>query len=111
MNDPSVDPGHGGSRAERVDDGLFRGFGGGLEERGHCVVRDHGEGDGTVQPPSSSDRTRDDVPMPPLNWWQIMPVPPPTQPSATGPPVAASRAANTCSGRTCIPLMSERKPS
>ena len=30
--------------------------------------------------------TRDAVPMPPLNWCTIMPVPPPTLPSATAPP-------------------------
>ena len=29
--------------------------------------------------------------MPPLNSWQIMPVPPPTLPSATGPPAALQR--------------------
>ena len=40
---------------------------------------------------------RDAVPMPPLNSWQIMPVPPPTLPSATGPEAAASSAANACS--------------
>ena len=34
--------------------------------------------------------------MPPLNSWQIMPVPPPTLPSATGPPCAASSAAKAC---------------
>ena len=28
--------------------------------------------------------------MPPLNSWQTMPVPPPTLPSATGPPRAPS---------------------
>ena len=33
-------------------------------------------------------RRRDAVPVPPLNSWQIMPVPPPTPPSATGPPDA-----------------------
>ncbi len=32
--------------------------------------------------------------MPPLKPWQIMPVPPPTLPSATGPEAAASSAAN-----------------
>ena len=41
-----------------------------------------------VQPPSASGRTRDAVPIPPLNSWQIIPVPPPTLPSATGPAAA-----------------------
>ena len=49
--------------------------------------------------------------MPPLNSWRIMPVPPPTQPSSTGPDAAESSAAHKCSGRTCIPLMSESQPS
>ena len=61
----------------------------------------------TVQPSST---VREDVPMPPLKPWQIMPVPPPTHPSA-GVTVAASNAARTCSGRTWKPLMSLRKPS
>ena len=38
--------------------------------------------------------------MPPLKLWQIIPVPPPTLPSATGPPRAPSRAASVCSGVT-----------
>ena len=33
--------------------------------------------------------TRELVPVPPLNPWQIMPVPPPTLPSATAPPLRA----------------------
>ena len=37
--------------------------------------------------------TRDAVPIPPLNSWQTIPVPPPTSPSATGPPVAEASAA------------------
>ena len=49
--------------------------------------------------------------MPPLNSWQIMPVPPPTLPSATGPGTAASSAARACSGPTCMPLMSLSEPS
>ena len=53
--------------------------------------------------------TRDAVPIPPLNSWQIIPVPPPTLPSATGPPVAASSAVSRCSGRTWKPLMSLRR--
>ena len=32
--------------------------------------------------------TRDDVPIPPLKPWQIIPVPPPTSPSSTAPPLA-----------------------
>ena len=31
--------------------------------------------------------------MPPLNSWQTIPVPPPTLPSATGPPLAVSSGA------------------
>ena len=42
-------------------------------------------------------RTRDAVPMPPLKPWQSIPVPPPTLPSATGPPRAPSSALMTCS--------------
>ena len=62
----------------------------------------------SVQPSST---TRDDVPIPPLKPWQTMPVPPPTEPSSTGPSRAAASAAATCSGRTWKPLMSLRKPS
>ena len=62
----------------------------------------------TVQPPST---TRDAVPMPPLKPWQIMPVPPPTSPSATGPPRARACASRTCSAVTCRPSMSLRTPS
>src|SRR5215212_1218669 len=49
--------------------------------------------------------------MPPLKLWQIMPVPPPTAPSSTAVSLAASIAAKTCSGRTCIPSMSFSRPS
>ena len=38
----------------------------------------------TVKPPWSASMTRDAVPIPPLNSWQTIPVPPPTPPSATG---------------------------
>ena len=55
--------------------------------------------------------TRDAVPMPPLNSWQIMPVPPPTAPSATGPPDAEARAWRTWSAVTWKPLMSLSTPS
>ncbi len=49
--------------------------------------------------------------MPPLKPWQTIPVPPPTLPSATGPPRAASRAAIACSALTWKPLMSLSTPS
>jgi hypothetical protein len=61
----------------------------------------------TVQPST----IRDAVPIPPLKPWHCMPVPLPTPPSATRPAAADSSAALTCSGRTCIPLMSFRSPS
>ena len=44
--------------------------------------------------------------MPPLNSWQLIPVPPPTLPSATGPDRALSSASKTCFGLTCKPFMS-----
>ena len=50
----------------------------------------------TVNPPCSASTTREAVPMPPLNPWQIIPVPPPTLPSATGPSEAESSARWTC---------------
>ncbi|MNF85292.1 hypothetical protein D3C84_676800 [compost metagenome] len=65
----------------------------------------------TVQPPCSAARQREAVPMPPLNSWQIMPLPPPTAPSATGPSTAVSRASATCSRWTWKPLMSLSRPS
>ena len=37
-----------------------------------------------MKPPDGSSTTRDAVPIPPLNSWQTIPVPPPTPPSATG---------------------------
>src|SRR5688572_32289912 len=49
--------------------------------------------------------------MPPLKPWQIMPVPPPTEPSCGSAALALSSAANTCSGFTCMPLMSFSDPS
>ena len=49
--------------------------------------------------------------MPPLKLWQIIPVPPPTLPSATGPPRAPSSAAIACSAFTWKPLMSLSTPS
>ena len=55
--------------------------------------------------------TREAVPVPPLNSWQIDPVPPPTFPSATGPPRAASSAACRCSGRTWNPFWSLSRSS
>ena len=51
------------------------------------------------------------MPIPPLKSWQIMPVPPPTEPSATGPPAAAAYAAFVCSAVTWKPLTSLRVPS
>jgi D-aminopeptidase len=41
-----------------------------------------------------------EVPIPHLNLWQTMPVPPPTLPSATGPPRALSSARSTWPART-----------
>ena len=49
--------------------------------------------------------------MPPLNSWQIIPVPPPTLPSATAPPAAAPIAASTWNGFTWNPFMSLSAPS
>ena len=51
------------------------------------------------------------MPIPPLKPWQIIPVPLPTLPSATGPAAAVASAWSTCSGLTCRPLMSLRIPS
>jgi hypothetical protein len=65
----------------------------------------------TVNASGPSSTTRDEVPIPPLNPWQIIPVPPPTFPWSTGPAEADSRADATCSGRTCCPLMSFNTPS
>ena len=48
-----------------------------------AVVGLHEHADG------ESPARRDAVPMPPLKSWQTIPVPPPTEPSATGPPAAA----------------------
>src|SRR5580765_406178 len=49
--------------------------------------------------------------MPPLNSLQIIPVPPPTLPSSTGPACAESSAWNACSGFTWNPLISFSQPS
>ena len=43
---------------------------------------------------------RDEVPIPPLKPWQIIPVPLPTAPSRTAPSRAPANASCTCSGRT-----------
>ena len=51
----------------------------------------------TVQPPGI---VRDDVPTPPLKSMHCVPVPAPTQPSATSPGAAASSAANTSSSES-----------
>ena len=53
-----------------------------------------------MYPPASAGSTREAVPIPHLNWWQTIPVPPPTFPSATGPERAESSAAKTWSSRT-----------
>ena len=50
----------------------------------------------TVYPPSRSVSFRLAVPIPPLKPRQIIPVPPPTFPSATGPGFALSRARKVC---------------
>src|SRR5262249_42581457 len=54
---------------------------------------------------------REDVPMPPLNPWQRIPVPPPTLPSATGPAPAPAIASSTCSALTWNASMSLSQPS
>jgi hypothetical protein len=50
----------------------------------------------TMYPPAGSGSFRLAVPMPPLKPRQIIPVPPPTLPSGTGPGAALSRARKTC---------------
>ena len=64
----------------------------------------------TVYSVAPNATCRDDVPVPPLNPWQTIPVPPPTFPSATG-PAARPSAATTCSARTCCPSTSLSSPS
>src|SRR5258708_18144546 len=64
-----------------------------------------------VYPPRSALSRRDAVPIPPLNWLQIFPVPPRPLPSATGPPRALSSAWNACCLVTWKPLMSFSAPS
>ena len=54
----------------------------------------------TVYPPSASGSTRELVPMPPFQPNADVPVPPPTDPSSTGPPVASYKAWRTCSNWT-----------
>jgi len=56
-------------------------------------------------------KRREDVPMPPLKPLQIMPVPPPTAPSGTGPDAAVSMAWKASSLVTWKPLMSLSQPS
>jgi hypothetical protein len=46
----------------------------------------------TVNPPSAAGKAREAVPIPPLNSKHLMPVPPPTLPSATDPDRADSSA-------------------
>ena len=55
--------------------------------------------------------TRDAVPMPPLNSWQIMPVPPPTSPSATGAARRAVERREGVRGRDVKASMSLSQPS
>ena len=55
-----------------------------------AVVRLDEHADGEAAVPAST--TREAVPIPPLNSWQIIPVPPPTPPSSTGPPLARASA-------------------
>ena len=59
-------------------------------------------------PPKRSGRRLDAVPMPPFQPKATVPVPAPTEPSATGPPVADRMAATTCSRRTGRERMSLR---
>ena len=54
---------------------------------------------------------REAVPVPPLNSWQIMPVPPPTLPSATGPALAPSSAASARSAVIGKLALSDSQPS
>ncbi len=51
----------------------------------------------TSTPTVNPSTTREDVPMPPLKSKHCIPTPAPTEPSATGPGRAPSRAAATCS--------------
>src|SRR2546426_1901140 len=65
----------------------------------------------TVYPPSLGVRRREDVPMPPLKPNATVPVPAPTEPSSTDPPLAFLMAANASSRVMCRPRMSFRYPS
>src|SRR5438876_8300837 len=65
----------------------------------------------TVYPPSLGGRRREEVPMPPLKPNATVPVPAPTEPSSTGPPLAFLMAANTSSRVMCRPRISFRYPS
>ena len=64
-----------------------------------------------MNPPAAGGTTRLAVPIPPFQPKQVVPAPAPIAPSATGPPVAFSIAARTCSARTWRPWMSFRYPS
>ena len=64
-----------------------------------------------MYPPSLAGSLREAVPVPPLKPLQIIPVPPPTLPSATGPAAAVSSAWQASSGFTWKPLMSLSSPS
>ena len=65
----------------------------------------------TAQPPSAAGSRRDAVPMPPFQPKAMVPVPAPTLPSATGPPVAATRAASMCACVTPRARISFSRPS
>ena len=65
----------------------------------------------TVYSSPAAATIREEVPMPALKPKVRIPVPPPTEPSATGPEAAESSAAKTCSRCTWKPLMSFRNPS
>src|SRR5258708_12688974 len=64
-----------------------------------------------MYPPFSLPSRLEEVPMPPLNPLQIIPVPPPTFPSTTGPVTAESIARRASSFFTWNPLMSFSQPS
>ena len=87
-----------------------------LEADGHAVDREvlavavvglHQRADAPA-----ARRRRDAVPVPPLNSWQIMPVPPPTLALARRARPTRSRARRArAPSSTCIPLMSFSAPS
>src|SRR6266851_4068471 len=60
----------------------------------------------SVKPPNTSGSFREEVPIPLLKSQVIIPVPPPTLPSATGPPLAVVIASSTLASLTWRPAMS-----